>query len=118
MIIALYILPRGFMEEVQIKKLVGKKIKNYRKSLKLTQEALGELIDINQRQIALIEAGKSFPSLSTLNKMASVFNCKFQDFFENGYLKSETELKEELKIIIDKLNYKATQTIYLVAKNL
>ena len=28
-------------------------------TLKLTQDALGEIIDINQRQIALIEAGKS-----------------------------------------------------------
>lgn len=115
---AFYNLARGSMEEALIKKLVGKKIKQYRKTLKLTQDALGELIDINQRQIALIEAGKSFPSLTTLNKLTSVFNCGFQDFFENEYLKNEIELKSELKAIIDKLSYKDTQTIYLVAKNL
>lgn len=106
------------MDEQLIKELVGKKIKQYRKASKLTQDALGEQIDINQRQIALIESGKSFPSLSTLNKLATVFKCNFQDFFENDYLKNETELKNELKDIIDRLNYKEAQVIYLVAKNL
>jgi len=106
------------MDEILIKELVGKKIKQYRKTSKLTQDALGEKIEINQRQIALIEAGKSFPSLSTLNKLASVFNCSVQDFFENEHLKNENELKTELKNIIDGLNYKEAQLIYLVAKNL
>lgn len=106
------------MDEFSIKELVGKKIKQYRKTSKLTQDALGEQIEINQRQIALIEAGKSFPSLSTLNKLASVFNCSIQDFFENEHLKNENELKNELKNIIDGLNYKEAQLIYLVAKNL
>jgi len=106
------------MDELLIKELVGKKIKQYRKASKLTQESLGEQIEINQRQIALIEAGKSFPSLTTLNKLATVFNCNLQDFFENEYLKNETELKNELKDIVDRLNYKEAQLIYLVAKNL
>lgn len=106
------------MDEFLIKELVGKRIKQYRKASKLTQDALGEQIEINQRQIALIEAGKSFPSLSTLNKLASVFNCSIQDFFENEHLKNENELKNELKNLIDGLNYKEAQLIYLVAKNL
>lgn len=106
------------MDEKSIKQLVGKKIKQYRKASKLTQESLGEQIEINQRQIALIEAGKSFPSLTTLNKLATVFSCNLQDFFENEYLKNEAELKNELKGIIDRLNYKEAQVIYLVAKNL
>lgn len=106
------------MDETLIKKLVGKKIKRYRKVLGLTQDSLGEKIDINQRQIALIESGKSFPSLSTLSKLSEIFNCEIQDFFENEHLKDENELKSELKIMIDKLNYEEIQTIYLVAKNL
>lgn len=106
------------MDEALVKKLVGKKIKQYRKTLNLTQDSLGEKININQRQVALIESGKSFPLLSTLTKMTKVFNCKIQDFFENEHLKDEIELKSELKTMIDKLNYKETQTVYLVAKNL
>ena len=43
------------MNEQEIKNAVGNMIRAYRKKLNFTQSMLGEIININQRQVALIE---------------------------------------------------------------
>lgn len=88
------------MNEADIKQHVGLKIKRYRQKSKLTQFKLGELIDINQRQVAQIECGKSFPSLPTLLKLSQVLHRDISDF-----LAPETEISEkDLKnILIEKI---------------
>lgn len=93
------------MEEKIVKYLVGQKIKSLRHKYKLTQFALGEKIDINQRQIAQIECGNSFPSLSTLIKMSNVFGCGVATFFEKTPVYNEVFLKQMLKEKIDKFSY-------------
>ena len=54
------------------KKLLGKRIKQIRKSLGFTQEKLSELIDIETSSLSGIESGRFFPSLHVLNKMSEV----------------------------------------------
>ena len=93
------------------------KIKKYRQFYKLTQFKLGELIDINQRQVAQIELGKSFPSLTTLINMSKIFNCRIADFFEDEEQINENELKLILISLIEKLDYKNCQKIYSIIKN-
>lgn len=104
------------MDENTIKKQVGSKIKKYRQNLKLTQFKLGELIDINQRQVALLEAGKSFPSLTTLSKMSNIFGCKVSDLFESDNDLSEEELKTRLIKIIKSSSLEDCRRLYSVAK--
>lgn len=70
------------MDEIKIKKAVGDIIKEYRVNMNLTQVNLGKMIGITQRQITLIETGKSFPSLATMIKFAKVFKCNIKDFFD------------------------------------
>ena len=59
----------------------GEKIRNLRKYKKITQEKLAELIDIDVRQVARIEAGESLPSIPTLLKFCSVLSVTPNDFF-------------------------------------
>lgn len=106
------------MNDNEIKKVFGKKIKEYREKLQLSQEELSEKLEITQRQVSMIERGLSFPKLSTLNKISQVFGCNIQDLFDNDYLQSETLLKEQLKIIIDSSDYNKIKALYLIAKNL
>lgn len=106
------------MDEALVKRLVGAKIKKYRNLHKFTQFKLGELVDINQRQIALIESGKSFPSLSTLLKLSQVFDCAIADFFDNDVPDDEKVLKDILKKQIDDLDFSNCQRLYFVIKNL
>lgn len=105
------------MKDIEIKQLVGKRIKQYRQKNALTQFRLGELVDINQRQIALIESGKSFPSLATLVNLSNVFNCKIADLFEMGNTTPEKDLKELLKQEIEKADYNDCKRLYSVMKS-
>ena len=105
------------VNDTEIKQLVGQNIKKYRRKNNFTQFKLGELADINQRQIALIESGKSFPSLTTLIKFSNVFNCKISDFFDMEYTAPEQDLKESLKREIDKADYNDCKRLYAVIKS-
>ena len=61
---------------------MGDILKEYLINMNLTQVNLGKMIGITQRQITLIETGKSFPSLATMIKIAKVFKCNIKDFFD------------------------------------
>lgn len=61
---------------------MGDILKEYLINMNLTQVNLGKMIGITQRQITLIETGKSFPSLATMIKFAKVFKCNIKDFFD------------------------------------
>jgi len=104
------------MDDVEIKKLVGKKIKYHRKALKLSQFELGEKIEINQRQIAQIECGKSFPSLSTLNKLSKALNCDLRMFFEYNSFKPSSELRDILKQFINDANDNQLHNFYMLSE--
>ena len=88
------------MEEKIIKKLLGLRIKQLRKQMKMTQFAISEKISIDQRQIAYIEGGNCFPSLKTLNKFCNVFNCQLKDLFDYEHLIEQPNLKN---VIINKI---------------
>lgn len=100
------------MNEKIIKKLLGLRIKQLRKSKKLTQFALGELIDIDQRQIAHIEGGNSFPSLKTLNKFSKIFECKLKDIFDYEHLLENVDMKSQINDKLSKMDYDAINMCY------
>jgi len=106
------------MDDNEIKKLFGKKIKSLRENMNMSQEELSVKLDITQRQVSMIERGLSFPKLQTLNKISNVFGCKIQDLFDNDYLQPDKILKDLLKSIIDNSTYEKTKTLYLIAKNM
>lgn len=106
------------VNETEIKLHVGAKVKQYRQKNKLTQFKLGELIDINQRQVAQIECGKSFPSLPTLIKLSNVFQHSISDFFDVEMELPEKELKEFLKAKIENSDYNECQKLYAIIRAL
>lgn len=59
-----------------IKKLLGKKIKQIRKNKNLTQEKLAELINIEIPSLSNIETGKYAPSVETLQKLSEVLEVE------------------------------------------
>ena len=54
------------------KKKLGKRIKELRKNAGLTQEQVAEQIEMEQNTISVIESGRNFPTLMTLEKIAKV----------------------------------------------
>jgi len=104
------------VKDTDIKHIVGLKVKKYRQNCNLTQFKLGELIDINQRQVAQIECGKSFPSLSTLIKLSQVLQHDISDFFESEKELGEVDLKRILTEKIKKAGYDDCKRILTVIK--
>lgn len=73
---------------------LGKRIKELRKKKGLTQEQLAETIDMEQNSISVIESGRNFPTLGTLEKIAKVLNVELSDFFNYEYLEDIDTIRE------------------------
>ena len=65
--------------------------KEYRKKLKLTQEALADKTDLNTRTIQRIENEEEIPSLETLSKLVNALEIKDEDLIE--YIKKFSKQK-------------------------
>ena len=66
--------------------LLGLRIKELRKSRKLSQELLSERIGIDPKFLSRIEVGKGSPSLETLEKIAGELRVEIKELFEFTHL--------------------------------
>lgn len=97
------------------RKVFGQKIKNLRKLHGLTQEKLSEIIDIDVRQVARIEAGESLPSVETLINISEVLKVTPNDLLE--FLNQDDSKKNRLKSdIYDILSLAKTEQLELIKK--
>ena len=99
-----------------IKKLLGKRIKELRKQKGLSQEQLAESTNIDTRSISHIECGDTFPSKSLLD-IANALNIELKDLFDFEHLEVNNENMK--KYISDKINYLNStdlKTIYRLTK--
>ena len=88
----------------------GKKLKNARISLGLTQEQVAEILDLAPRYISDIERDKTRGSIDTFVKLCNLYkitpNDLLSDFIEFDIQKTDTELvgfynlKDESKEVI------------------
>lgn len=105
---------------MDIKRLLGKKIKQYRILRGLSQEKLAELLNVSQRTLSGIECGTNFLTSNTLDKIFEVLEISPDDLFYMEYLKSNDKLVDELISDIKNLqaNTEKLQTVYKVVKAL
>lgn len=99
------------------KELLGLKVKEIRKSRKITQEKLSEIIGVDNGYISKLEVGQNFPSLGTLEKIANALDVELVEFFRFSVSK-EKDFKAEINKIYDGLNKESQYTLYMVAKGL
>lgn len=95
-----------------IKTLFGKKIKEYRKKLNLTQAQLAELVSVDDKHISCIESGKNFPSPDLMERFANALNVEPKDLFEFYYLQEPTDLKKDIISMLDELNQNELSLTY------
>jgi len=98
------------------KKLIGKRIKQIRKSKNLTQEKLAELINIEIPSMSYIETGKFAPSVETLQKLSEVLSVKPWEFYYFEPLTQEEMLKELNSSL--KNNKQLTEIVYNFYKSI
>lgn len=94
------------------KKLLGKKIKEIRKSHGYTQEQLSEMVGIETSSLSGIESGRFFPSLHVLDKMSDVLNVELMEFFRFSTIDVPENIDFELENLIKSQNEKDKFLIY------
>ena len=81
------------------KEFIGKKIKEYRKKNKLSQAELAEMVNLSDKHIGRIEAGKYLPNFLNFLKILEVLKIDFLEFGLNTIEISNSNKKELINII-------------------
>lgn len=101
-----------------IKKLLGKRIKELRKTQKLSQQQLAEKASIDQRSLSHIECGDTFPSKALLD-ISNALNVELMELFNFKHIELDTsEIKKEIIKNLDYLSDENIQTVYKFIKAL
>lgn len=81
---------------LDIKKLLGQRIKELRNKKGFTQDKLAEMADIGQRNLSKIECGKIFVTADTLAKIITALEVNAEDLFMFKPDKDIKMLKDEM----------------------
>ena len=99
---------------MNLKKLLGKNVKKYRKLNGFTQEKLAESIGIEVISISSIETGRYFPAPDNLVKIAQTLNIPINYLFD---FKSEQNCGELWLEISSNLKFLKNDHVKLTAIN-
>ena len=104
---------------MDIKKLLGNKIKRLRLKHKLTQEQLAEKMQIAPRTLCGIENGENFVKAETVNKFCEIFEISSFELFAFDHIKPQEELIDEIINDIKSIkNREKVETLYKIIKAL
>lgn len=88
---------------MEIKKILGLKIKRLRQKLGLTQEQFAERIGLATRTLAGIEIGESFVSANTIDNILNYTGISFEDFVISSHLRPIDELMQDIYKYLDNI---------------
>lgn len=97
---------------MELKKAIGKRIKELRVKTKYTQAELAERVGIASKHQSCIETGKNFPSAELLERYAYVFNIDVLDLLCIKPAISTTKMKTEIKSVIDSASEKDIEIMH------
>jgi transcriptional regulator with XRE-family HTH domain len=101
---------------VTTNQLLGSRIRELRKTTKLSQEQLSEIIGVDPKHMSRIELGKSFSSLDTLEALARTFHVELKDLFDFSHLELKNNYKRQIDELLDGVNEDKMMLIYKIAK--
>lgn len=101
-----------------LKEQFAKNLKTIRKSRKLTQEQLAEIVNVDFRYISFLENAKSFPSCDLIEKLSKALNVNYTDLFMNEENISREQIKKQLIETIELLDNKNLNILLNLAKDL
>ena len=85
--------------------LLGNRLKELRKNANLTQQELGDMINVTKVSICCYEKGTRTPSLETINDLANVFNVNVDYLLGNDvYLVAEEDNEYGVKLSKEDIN--------------
>lgn len=97
-----------------LKKLLGKRIKEIRLSRKMTQEQLSELTDIGTSSISKIESGYFHPTDENLERIAKALNIQPYKLYMFNHNKNTKDLLLEINNLISLASDDEIKIIYRI----
>jgi transcriptional regulator with XRE-family HTH domain len=98
-----------------IKTLLGRRIRYLRTLRGMTQQKLGEKVDLNYKYLGAVERGEKNPSIDNLAKIAEGLNVELHEIF---IIKDQVEdtriLKRKIDEFLKAAGKKEIRTIYRV----
>lgn len=95
------------------KKLLGQRIKYFRKTKKLTQEQLAELVGMEPNSISIIESGRNFPTLNSLEKIAKALDIELNILFRYSRTQTNSEIIDNINFELTKLSNEKLEKVRL-----
>ena len=102
------------MDKIDYKEM-GKRIKQKRKELNLTQEKLSEILEISPTYISEIERGTGISSLETITKIANVLNLDL-DYLILGI--SNTNIDKTFSNLLERIPKKDQKLFISLCENI
>ncbi len=95
------------------KKLLGQRIKYFRKAKNLTQEQLAELVGMEPNSISIIESGRNFPTLNSLEKIANALEIELNLLFKYSSTRTGAQIIDEINRELNKLDNQKLEKVLL-----
>jgi len=86
---------------MDIKQMIGARIKKIRTGKGITQEQLAEKININPKYLSSIERGKENPTLDILIKIARSLDVNLDDIFKLVQIEDPAKRKDLIKSLLN-----------------
>ncbi len=102
---------------MELKKQLGKRIKELREFQGLSQEFIAEQLEIHPANYWRIENGVSYPKPENLEKICEILNVKINELFTFEHIQEIEKIKKELQKIIAN-DEKMTILMYKFVKTL
>ena len=105
---------------MDLKNILGKNIKQYRKLKGLSQEELSEKLDISQQTLSKIENGKNFLTAETLEKIPSILGVNLYELFMSDEQYTSNNVIEDIERCLEilKSNPKKLASIQKIIKEI
>lgn len=100
------------------KQKFAENLRKIRKSRKLTQEQLAEMVGVDFRYISFIENARSFPSCELIEKFSDVLKVDYVDLFSFDENLTRQHYEMQLFEIVKLLDDKNLKTLLKIAKDL
>ena len=86
----------------------GDNLKTFRKSKKISQEQLGELVGVSRQSVSKWETGEAYPEMNNILMLCRIFKCKINDLINDKTADIES-FDEEVKMNVVKLEKEKQQ---------
>ena len=101
---------------MQLKKKLGKRIRDLRRKSGYTQAKLAELAGIAAKTQSCIETGRNFPSADLIERYAQIFGVDEDDIFTFDNQKSIEDLKQQIAVMINNADSKDLAVLHKIIK--